>query len=67
MNAIRYYVIDNNTKLGQIISALQDSTGTFNPMVAELRNIRQQAEDIRDLLFSWRETGGVPSMRVTIV
>lgn len=67
MNTIRYYVIDNNTKLGQIISALQDSTGTFNPMVAELRNIRQQAEDIRNLLFSWRETGGVPSMRVTIV
>lgn len=67
MNSIRYYVIDNNTKLGQIISSLQDSTGTFNPMVAELRNIRQQAEDIRNLLFSWRETGGVPSMRVTIV
>lgn len=67
MNAIRYYVIDNNTKLGQIISSLQDSTGTFNPMIAELQNIRQQAEDIRNLLFSWRETSGVPSMRVTIV
>lgn len=67
MNSIRYYVIDNNTKLGQIISSLQDSTGTFNPMIAELQNIRQQAEDIRNLLFSWRETSGVPSMRVTIV
>lgn len=67
MNAIRYYVVDSNTKLGQIISSLQDSSGTFNPMVAELQNIRQQAEDIRNLLFSWRETSGVPSMRVTIV
>ena len=67
MNSIRYYVIDTNTKLGQIISALQDSTGTFNPMVAELQNIRQQTEDIKTLLYGWRETSGTPSMRVTIV
>lgn len=67
MNSIRYYVIDNNTKLGQLAVVLQDNTGLVNPMLAELRSIATRADDIYTLLNSWRETSGVPSMRVTIV
>lgn len=67
MNAIRYYVIDNNTKLGQIVGIVQDNTGAANPMLAELRSLRQRADDIHYLLNGWRETNGIDSMRVTIV
>ena len=67
LNSLRYYIIDTNTKLTQLLSIAQDSTGTYNPMLAELRNIKQRVDDIYNLLYLWRETGGTPSLRVTVV
>ena len=67
MNSIRYYVIDNNTKIGQLISIFQDGTGAANPMLNELRNIKTHTANIENFLSNWNETTGVQAMRVTIV
>lgn len=66
LNSIRYYIIDTNTKLGELVAVMQDTTGAFNPMLNELRNIKQRADDIYNFLFTRRENG-TDSLRVYIV
>lgn len=66
LNSLRFYVIDTNTKVGQLVNALQDNTGVANPMLQELRNIASRADDIYSFLFQRRETGS-DSLRVYVV
>lgn len=65
LNSIRFYIIDTNTKIGQLIAAIQDTTGMSNPMLQELRNIKQKTEEIRDFLYQRQEYGD-NSLRVFV-
>lgn len=66
MNSLRFYSIDSNTQIRRIASIISDNTGQANPMLAELRNIANRADDIYNFLYQRRENG-TDSIRVTVV
>ena len=65
LNSIRYYIVDTNTKMGQLLSLLSDTTGIDNPMLNELRNLKLKTEEIRDFLYQRQEIGD-NSLRVYV-
>jgi DNA repair exonuclease SbcCD ATPase subunit len=66
LNAMRLIVIENGSKLSQIINIIQDTSGLYNPMLVELRNIKNRADDIYYFLNQRRENG-TDSLRVYVV
>lgn len=66
LNAMRLIVIENGSKVSQLINIIQDTSGLYNPMLVELRNIKNRADDIYYFLNQRRENG-TDSLRVYVV
>ena len=66
LNSIRFYVVDTNTKLGQLVGVALDETGGLNPMLNELRNLRMRTDDIYNFLWERRQDGS-DAIRVSVV
>lgn len=66
LNSLRLFVSQTTVDVGRIAEILSTTSGTINPMLGELKLIKERMDDTYNFLYNRRE-GGNGSIQVSIV